>query len=177
MMAAKEKGRPAGSPIPNCVLADATESIALLRILQMSRLTRRSAISAAMAETLRPLIGADRSRVCAFVVGAEHHQAADTRRSHCPQGDFLCAGCHFTRRNPPNPAFTRSWAAARPCTNRLSHRVTWPSPCKKSPGHSRGFLLLTQINISNQSGNSNEAGTNQRPGRCVLPAKFLQAPQ
>jgi hypothetical protein len=56
-MARKEKGRPfaGGDPIPNGVCQDATESIAQPLILQVSRLTRRCAISAAMAETIAPL--------------------------------------------------------------------------------------------------------------------------
>jgi hypothetical protein len=57
MIAVKEKGRPAeGSPIPNVVLADATEFKAPLLNLQVSRLTSRCAVSAAMAAILAPLI-------------------------------------------------------------------------------------------------------------------------
>lgn len=54
-MPEKEKAHQSGGPIPNYVLADA-ESIALSQLnLQVSRLTRRCAISTAMAETLAPL--------------------------------------------------------------------------------------------------------------------------
>jgi hypothetical protein len=56
MQATKEKGCPDGSLIPNYVLADA-ESITLSQInLQVSRLTRRCAISATMAAIVAPLI-------------------------------------------------------------------------------------------------------------------------
>jgi hypothetical protein len=55
MPATKEKGRlPQGSPIPKCVLADATEYAASPLNLQVSRLTR-FAISETMAEALAPL--------------------------------------------------------------------------------------------------------------------------
>lgn len=61
-MASKEKGRPAeGSPIPNCVLADAPEPKATLLSLQASRLMRRCPISSAMASTLAPLIYGERA--------------------------------------------------------------------------------------------------------------------
>ncbi|MBR1145089.1 hypothetical protein [Bradyrhizobium sp. AUGA SZCCT0431] len=52
----KEKGRLEGSPIPNCVFGDTTESKASLLNLQASRLARRCAITAAMAATLAPLV-------------------------------------------------------------------------------------------------------------------------
>lgn len=55
-MPVKEKARQNGEPIPNAILAqDRPESKASLLNLQVSILTRRCAVSAAMAETLAPL--------------------------------------------------------------------------------------------------------------------------
>lgn len=55
-MAFNEKGRPAGGdPIPYIVRQDNLESKPQPLILQVSRLTRRCAVSAAMAEALAPL--------------------------------------------------------------------------------------------------------------------------
>jgi hypothetical protein len=56
-MTVKEKGRPAGGdPIPNCVVIhDAAEIKASPHFLQVSLLTRRCALSAALAEALAPL--------------------------------------------------------------------------------------------------------------------------
>ena len=53
----KEKGRPAGGdPIPNALVCqDNSEFATAPLILQVSQLTRRCAVSAAMAETLAPL--------------------------------------------------------------------------------------------------------------------------
>jgi hypothetical protein len=57
MPSTKEKGRLAeGSPIPNYVLADNSEYIALQLQLQVIRLTRRCGIDAGMAETLAPMV-------------------------------------------------------------------------------------------------------------------------
>jgi hypothetical protein len=57
MSSTKEKGRPAeGSPIPNYVLADRSEYIALQLQLQVIRLTRRCGVDADMAETLAPMV-------------------------------------------------------------------------------------------------------------------------
>jgi hypothetical protein len=57
MSATKEKGRLAeGSPIPNNVLADKSEYIALQLQLQVIRLTRRCGVDAGMAETLAPMV-------------------------------------------------------------------------------------------------------------------------
>lgn len=53
-MAETEKARVNG-PIPKCVLADAAEFKANPINLQVSALTRRCAISVAMAEALAPL--------------------------------------------------------------------------------------------------------------------------
>ena len=57
-MAEIEKGRPAGSPIPNYVLADNSDSTLspLRHQLQTSRLVRLYAVNAAMAEALAPLV-------------------------------------------------------------------------------------------------------------------------
>ena len=60
-MARKESGRPAGGdPIPNDVRQDNSEftsqPLDLQQLLQVSRLTRRCAISAAMAATMAPMI-------------------------------------------------------------------------------------------------------------------------
>ena len=51
-MMLKEKGRREGRPIPNFVRQDNSKSTKIRLALQVSRLTRRCAISAAMAETL-----------------------------------------------------------------------------------------------------------------------------
>ena len=57
MPATKEKGRLAeGSPIPNYVLADNSEYIALQLQLQVIRLTRRCGVDACLAETLAPMV-------------------------------------------------------------------------------------------------------------------------
>jgi hypothetical protein len=57
MSPTKEKGRLAeGSPIPNGVLADKSEYIALQLQLQVIRLTRRCGVDAGMAETLAPMV-------------------------------------------------------------------------------------------------------------------------
>ncbi|MCP2219932.1 hypothetical protein [Bradyrhizobium elkanii] len=59
-MAEKEKGRQEGSPIPNDgVWRDAAESKAPLLKLQAARLTRRCAISLAMASIVAPLFHGD----------------------------------------------------------------------------------------------------------------------
>lgn len=55
-MALKEKGRPEGSPIPNCVLADPESISPSLLNLQVSRLARLYAVNAAMAEAIAPLV-------------------------------------------------------------------------------------------------------------------------
>lgn len=56
-MAEKEKGRREGSPIPNDgVWRDAAESKTPLHKLQAVRLTRRCAISMAMASVVAPLL-------------------------------------------------------------------------------------------------------------------------
>lgn len=54
----KEKGRPAeGSPIPKFIpRQEQSESSASLLRIQVSRLTRRCAISVAMAEAIAPMI-------------------------------------------------------------------------------------------------------------------------
>jgi hypothetical protein len=55
MKSIKERGCPAeSSPIPNYVVDNAKSKTFILN-LQVSRLTRRCAISVAMAETLAPL--------------------------------------------------------------------------------------------------------------------------
>jgi hypothetical protein len=52
----KEKGRPAeGSPNPKFVMADNADQTTNRLNLQVSRLTSRCAVSAAMAEALAPL--------------------------------------------------------------------------------------------------------------------------
>jgi hypothetical protein len=52
-----EKGRPAGGdPIPNAVCQDDLESKPQPLVLQVSRLTRRCAISAAIASAIAPLV-------------------------------------------------------------------------------------------------------------------------
>jgi hypothetical protein len=57
MPSTKEKGRLAeGSPIPNYVLADKSEYIALQLQLQVIRLTRCCGVAADMAETLAPMV-------------------------------------------------------------------------------------------------------------------------
>jgi hypothetical protein len=57
MSSTKEKGRPEeGSPIPNYVLPDNAEYIALQIQLQVIRLTRCCAVNAGMAETLAPMV-------------------------------------------------------------------------------------------------------------------------
>ncbi|MGY4160504.1 hypothetical protein ACVINW_006346 [Bradyrhizobium sp. USDA 4461] len=58
-MAEKEKGRREGDPIPNGVWRDAEESKAPLLKLQAARLTRRCAISLAMASIVAPLLHGD----------------------------------------------------------------------------------------------------------------------
>lgn len=55
-MAETEKGRPAGSPVPKCVLVDNSEYTAPQLQLQASRLIRLYAVNATMAETLAPLV-------------------------------------------------------------------------------------------------------------------------
>ncbi|WLA78808.1 hypothetical protein [Bradyrhizobium elkanii] len=56
-MAENEKGRRDGDPIPNGVVwRDALESKAPLQKLQAARLTRRYAISLAMASIVAPLL-------------------------------------------------------------------------------------------------------------------------
>ncbi|WP_143278237.1 hypothetical protein [Bradyrhizobium sp. UFLA03-84] len=55
-MAENEKGRREGDPIPNGVWRDAAESKAPLLKLQAVRLTRRCAISLAMASVIAPLM-------------------------------------------------------------------------------------------------------------------------
>lgn len=55
-MANKEKARLRGEPIPNAVLPDTAESKAPLLKLQAARLTRRCAISMAMASVVAPLL-------------------------------------------------------------------------------------------------------------------------
>jgi hypothetical protein len=61
-MTTKEKGRPAeGSPIPNYVLADKSEYIALQLQLQVIRLTRHCGVDAGMAETLAPMVFGERA--------------------------------------------------------------------------------------------------------------------
>jgi len=63
-MAENEKGRPVaeGSPIPNYVLTDNSDHGLVPRNLQVIRLTRRCAISAAMASTIAPLVFGEASR-------------------------------------------------------------------------------------------------------------------
>jgi hypothetical protein len=63
-MAPKEKGRPAGGDlIPDYVCQDDLEFISPQPlILQVSRLTRRCAVSATMAELLAPLVFGEVSR-------------------------------------------------------------------------------------------------------------------
>lgn len=59
-MAEKERGRREGDPIPNDgVWRDAVESKAPLLKLQAERLTRRAAISVAMAAVIAPLVFGD----------------------------------------------------------------------------------------------------------------------
>jgi hypothetical protein len=55
-MASKEKGCPAGSPIPKIVLADNADIAPSAIDLQVARLTRLYAVNAAMAEVLAPLV-------------------------------------------------------------------------------------------------------------------------
>jgi hypothetical protein len=55
-MATKEKAHLSGGPIPNAVLADASELKASLLSLQAHQLARRCAISAAMAAIIAPLV-------------------------------------------------------------------------------------------------------------------------
>ena len=54
-MTEKEKAR-ANGPIPNAVLADCAELNASLLTFQVARLTRRCAITVAMAAIVAPLI-------------------------------------------------------------------------------------------------------------------------
>jgi hypothetical protein len=64
-MALKEKGRPAGGdPIPNSVRQDNPDFISQppLILQQVARLTRRFAISFAMAATLAPMVHGETER-------------------------------------------------------------------------------------------------------------------
>lgn len=62
MSVTNEKGGPAeGRPIPNYVLPDNAEYIALQLQLQVIRLTRRCGVDAGLAETLAPMVFGVRS--------------------------------------------------------------------------------------------------------------------
>ena len=52
----KEKAHQSGGPIPNTVLADKSEYIALQLQLQVSMLVRRVGVDAGMATTLAPMV-------------------------------------------------------------------------------------------------------------------------
>jgi hypothetical protein len=58
-MSQKEKARQKGEPIPNSVCQDNSETKLQPLDLQVSRLIRRCAISAAAAEALAPLVYGD----------------------------------------------------------------------------------------------------------------------